>query len=283
MASFTNYATLSYNGGTTNSNTVNGELLELLTATKTAVANDYTAQDDVTYVLSIINGGRTALTDITVTDDLGAYEFGENTVYPLSYTEGSLRYYINGVLQALPTIGTTQPLVISDISIPANGNAILIYEATVTNYAPLGADSSITNTATIVAAGIPAPITATETIETENRADLTISKAICPATIEENGNLTYTFVIANSGNTAATADDAAVLTDIFNPILDPITVTFNGEAWTEGVNYNYDNTTGEFSTVAGQITVPAATYTQNENGTWTVTPGTSTLVVSGRV
>lgn len=37
MASFTNFATLSYNGGTTNSNTVTGELLEALTVTKTAV------------------------------------------------------------------------------------------------------------------------------------------------------------------------------------------------------------------------------------------------------
>lgn len=37
MATFTNFATLSYNGGTTNSNTVTGELLETLTATETIV------------------------------------------------------------------------------------------------------------------------------------------------------------------------------------------------------------------------------------------------------
>ena len=41
MASFTNFATLSYNGGTTNSNTVTGELLEALTVTKTAVVKNY--------------------------------------------------------------------------------------------------------------------------------------------------------------------------------------------------------------------------------------------------
>ena len=35
MASFTNFATLIYNGGTSNSNTVTGELLETLTLTKT--------------------------------------------------------------------------------------------------------------------------------------------------------------------------------------------------------------------------------------------------------
>ena len=37
MASFTNFATLIYNGGTSNSNTVTGELLETLTLTKTAL------------------------------------------------------------------------------------------------------------------------------------------------------------------------------------------------------------------------------------------------------
>ena len=52
MATFTNFATLSYNGGTTTSNIVTGELLETLSATKTAVSNDYTSKDDVTYVIS---------------------------------------------------------------------------------------------------------------------------------------------------------------------------------------------------------------------------------------
>ena len=40
MATFTNFATLSYNGGTTNSNTVTGEILETLSAVKTAVLDD---------------------------------------------------------------------------------------------------------------------------------------------------------------------------------------------------------------------------------------------------
>lgn len=48
MASFTNFATLSYNGGTTNSNTVTGELLEALTVTKTAVVKNYAANDKIT-------------------------------------------------------------------------------------------------------------------------------------------------------------------------------------------------------------------------------------------
>jgi len=42
--------------------------------------------------------------------------------------------------------------------------------------------------------------------------------------------------------------------------------------------------TGVFNTIAGQITVPAATYTQNPaTGIWTLTPGVSVLKVTGTV
>jgi hypothetical protein len=49
------------------------------------------------------------------------------------------------------------------------------------------------------------------------------------------------------------------------------------------LEYNYDEATGQFTTNAGQITVPAATYTQEVDGTWTVTPGTAVLTVTGTV
>ena len=97
MASFTNFATLIYNGGTSNSNTVTGELLETLTLTKTAASSRYTARDNVTYVLSLVNGGTAPLTELVLTDDLGGYAFGTDTVYPLTYNEGTLRVYVNGV------------------------------------------------------------------------------------------------------------------------------------------------------------------------------------------
>ena len=83
MAIFTNRATLSYNGGTINSNTVTGELLEVLSVTKDAVSDVYADGDVVTYVVTIRNTGTSALTGLTATDDLGGYEFEGETVYPL--------------------------------------------------------------------------------------------------------------------------------------------------------------------------------------------------------
>ncbi len=283
MAIFTNYATLSYNGVTKDSNIVTGELLEVLSATKTAITNNYTTNDNITYVISLANSGATPLTSLNVTDNLGGYIFGNETIYPLAYVNGSFKYYINGILQTSPTITSGPPLVINSLNIPAGGNAILIYEAKVTNFAPLGADASITNTAVIDGSGIATPLTVNATITMGLSADLSISKSICPATITENGQLTYTFLIENMGNTAATAEDMATLTDTFDPKLSNLSVTFNGAAWTEGDQYSYNEETGVFSTTEGQITVPSASYTQNTNGTWTITPGTSTLVIKGTV
>ena len=76
MASFYNQATLSYNGNTTTSNITTGELLEVLSATKTALRNNYTSNENVTYIISIINSGSTAFTGLTVTDNLGAVGTG---------------------------------------------------------------------------------------------------------------------------------------------------------------------------------------------------------------
>ena len=283
MASFTNFATLSYNGGTTNSNIVTGEILEALTAVKTAVSANYSAGDRITYALSLVNTGTAAVTDYTVTDNLGGYTVGANTVYPLAYNAGTVRYYINGVLQTAPTVTAGPPLTVTGLTVPAGGSAVLIYETTATPVAPLATGSSITNTATITGGGLTTPITAQATVETANSADLSISKALSPTTVTENGQITYTFVISNTGNTEATATGNVVVTDTFSPILRNIAVTYNGTAWTEGTNYTYNAATGVFTTLAGQITVPAASFTQNTDGTFTVTPGTAALVITGTI
>ena len=88
MPTFYNQATLSYNGNVTNSNIVTGELVDVLSSTKTAISESYRPDDVVTYVISIVNSGVTAFTGLTVSDDLGAYEFGASTLVPLEYVDG---------------------------------------------------------------------------------------------------------------------------------------------------------------------------------------------------
>lgn len=284
MAQFTNQATLSYNNTVVNSNVATGEILEVLSATKTAVIADYALDDNVTYVISIVNSGNIPFNDLTVTDSLGAYPFGDTEIYPLDYIENSVRYYVNGTLQATPGVAAGPPLVISGISVPANGNAIIIYETTVNRFAPLEAGATIDNEAVISGGGLSTPLTIAETITAQDSPNLTINKSITPSTVTENSRVTYTFIIQNTGNSAAIATDNVIITDTFNPVLSNLTVTLDGSAWTTPANYTYDEQTGLFATVPGQITVPAATYTQDTaTGAWIITPGYSILTVTGTI
>lgn len=282
MATFFNQATLSYNGNVVNSNITAGELLEVLSATKTAVVDTYSRNSEVTYIINIVNSGSIAYNNLTVTDDLGAYAFGTTELVPLDYVDGSVRYFVNGALQPAPTVSAGAPLVITGINVPAGGVATVVYAAETNSFAPLGDTASIVNTAVVSGTGI-SDITVTETIIPENTAELTISKSLNPTTVTENGQLTYTFVIQNTGSEAVVVTDNAIVTDTFNPALNITGVTFNGTAWTSPANYTYSEATGAFATNAGQITVPAATYTQNPDGTWTIQPGVSVLTVTGTI
>ena len=284
MAIFTNQATLSYNNTTTTSNIVTGEILEVLSAAKNAIDNEYSFGDTVTYVISIVNTGTAPFSGLTITDDLGAYTVGGVTRTPLTYVDGSLAYYANGVLQAGATAVAGPPLVINGINVPAGGNAVVIYEARTNEFAPLASGSTIVNNAVISGAGLSAPIEVSDTITITDAAQLTITKNLTPAAVAENGQLTYTFTIQNTGNTPAVATDNVTVTDLFNPILENITVALNGTVLTEGPQYTYDEVTGLFQTVAGVITVPAATFTQDSvTGQWNIIPGVTILTVTGTV
>ena len=284
MAIFSNQATLTYNGSSTNSNIAYGEILDVLVATKTAVEDSYAPGQLVTYVVTLRNTGTTALAGLTVTDDLGGYVFGGTTVYPLTYENGSIAMFTNGVPQAAPAVTAGPPLVISGINVPAGGDVVLVYQAQVNDYADPAVGGTIVNTVTVTGDGISAPITATETVNADQGPLLTITKSITPAQVVDNDRVTYTFVIQNSGNLPVVATDNAAITDTFDPILTALTVTFDGAAWTEGVQYNYDEATGLFTTVPGQILVPSATYTQDPvTGVYTATPGVATLVVTGTI
>lgn len=284
MAIFTNQATLSYNGTSTNSNVAFGEILDVLSATKTSVEENYSVGNTVTYVVALRNTGNTALTNLTVSDDLGGYEFGGTTVYPLNFVDGSVLYYVNGVINPAPTVTAGPPLVITGINIPANSDAVIVYQTTVTNFANPEAEGIITNTVTVTGDGLSAPITATDTINALSEANLSISKSITPAQVVDNDRVTYTFIIQNTGNEAIVSTSDAVITDTFNPILSNLSVSYNGNAWTEGVNYNYDETTGLFTTLPTNITVPAATFVQDvTTGEYILTPGIATLTVEGTI
>ena len=140
---------------------------------------------------------------------------------------------------------------------------MLVYETEVTAAAPLLAGSQITNTATLSGTGLTAPLTAQATVSVETGAEPSVVKSLSPATVAPNGQLTYSFTIQNSGNEAAGADANVTISDLFDPVLKNLSVSLDGQPLALTTDYSYSEANGQFDTVPGRITVPAATYTQN--------------------
>lgn len=278
MAIFTNQASLSYNNTVTNSNVVVGNVVETLEITKRAVVDTYSLGDSITYVVTVVNSGSTAYNTLTLTDDLGAYT-SATTLVPLTYEDGSLLFYIDGVLQPTPSVTVDNGLVVTGINLPAGSSATFVYQVNANSFAPLDVGSSIVNTVELTGDSLTEPLTASATVTPDTEARLSISKSLCPATVSENGQLTYTFVIQNTGNTATASTDELIVTDTFDPILNNISVTYNGDTLTAGTDYTYSN--GTFTTVNGVVSVPAATFTQSTDGTWVIDPGVSVITVTG--
>lgn len=283
MAQFTNQAQIRYGNAVANSNIAVGEILEVLSASKTAVRTTYGQNDSVTYIVSIVNAGTVPVTGLTLSDNLGAYTFGTGSLTPLTYVEGTVKYYVNGTLQTAPAVTAAPVFTITGITVPAGGNAMIIYEAMVNQYAPLDAGSSITNNANISGGGIT-PVTVDEIVSAQTAPLLTITKSISPVPVTENGTITYTFLIQNGGSADADAASGVTVSDNFDPVLTNLTATYNGTPLVPGTDYTYNETSGEFVTTAGRITVPAAAFTQDATtGIWAINPGVGTLVVTGTV
>ena len=283
MATFFNRATLTYGTNSITSNTVSGEIVQTLSVAKNASADEYFSGSVLTYAVSLVNSGATALNGLTLTDDLGEFALSETlSVRPLNYVLDSILYYVNGVLQPTPAVVTAAPLVITGISVPAGGNAVIVYNATVNEFAPLASGSEITNTVTISGNSALGDITASETVSVADAPLLSILKSLSPETVAENGTLTYTLLVENRGNAPVTSD--LTVSDVFDPILENITVTLNGNLLTEGVDYTYDETTGLFTTLPSAVTLPAAVYsTDPATGEVIVTPGSAVIRITGTV
>ncbi len=284
MALFTNQAKLSYDATTLQSNLAIGEVRPALTISKTALSGDYRIGGTVVYLVTVANEGESDLSGLTLTDSLGAYAFGQGILYPLTYQTDSAMLWDRGVLQPAPTVSGVRPLTVTELTVPAGGILQLVYRATVNSYAPPASGGKILNTVSLTGASLTQTLSASETVSVASEPVLAIAKSIIPVPVLENGRLTYTFVLLNTGPTDADAGERVTINDLFSPILHDVTVTLDGEALSAPSQYTYNEATGLFQTVPGQITVPAATALQNtRTGEWSVTPGSVTLQVSGRI
>ena len=95
MAIFTNQAQITYNGRTILSNIAQGEIIDPVTITKTALGETYRSGDTKAYIVTLSNTSSTTLSNITVNDTLGSYTVDTQTFYPLTYI-GPILLFVNG-------------------------------------------------------------------------------------------------------------------------------------------------------------------------------------------
>ncbi len=281
----TNRAQLTFQYGTSTgsvfSNVATTTLQGPLAIEKTSVGGDYNGQGELAYVISFTNTTNAPLTGVVLNDNLGSYTVPGSTlvVTPLDFV-GPAALYVNGVFvnNLQPQLGQSG-ITFNVGTLQSGDNALVVYRASVNEYAPLAPASTITNTAVVTADGITETSSATNVVNIGPYADVSIIKTMTPDPVQSGDALTYSFSLYNYGNTAATN---VVLTDVLSPAPVISSVSVNGTALSPG-EYSYVGGTLTLPTGTNTITIPAATFTQGANGVVTKVPGLVTVTVVGTI
>jgi len=282
----TNQASVAYeyNGQNVSvlSNVASATLNEPLTAEKVSIQSVYRYGDEIAYSVSFENSGASTLSGVSVTDNLGTYTppGGGDAVTPLTYLAPAI-LLIDGVYSGniTPVVGQ-ESVTFTLPALAAGSRAQILYRATVNTFAPLTPGATITNTATISAAGGGAPVSADNTITVDEYAQVTVTKTMTPSSVVDGDVLTYTFVINNYGNAPA---ENIVLRDAFDPAPQDITVQLNGVTQV-ATAYTYINGVLTFPAQGSSdtLSLPAATITQDPaTGEVTIVPSSLTITVTG--
>ncbi len=287
-----NSARLTYNygtvtGATVNSNLANTTLQGPLTITKSTLRGGYEPESEITNIITLYNSSAAAIPNVTVTDNLGTFTPTgvAAPITPQTYI-GPAKLYINSVdvtNQLTVSSDETNQVQFELASLPGNSYALIVYQTQVNEFAPLGVeDGEIVSVVTAEADGICESSTATDTLPVIEAPSLEFTKDMSPDPVICGELLTYTMTLYNYGNVPATF---VQMTDTFNPAPELVSIAYNGTVLTGG--YTYDDGTGLLtvpSTPTADNVVPAATYVRNPaTGVVSITPGTLTIVVTGRV
>lgn len=273
-------------GASAASNLATTTLQGPLTVSKNSLNTSYSADDELTYIITLENTGNTAIEGVTVTDDLGRFVPPGMTspVTPLTYV-GPAQLYVNGVLsnQLSVDVTATGELEFSIASLPGSSNAIIVYIVQVNEFAPLSVEfGNITNTVVADADGLCESGEDTNTLSVLAAADVRLIKQMSPDPVVCGEQITYTISIYNYGNTPATS---VQLTDVFTPAPTDISVYVNGVLLTEGYTYSEESGLLTLPTSADETsTIPAATYIRDtRTGVVTAQPGVVTVVITGTI
>ncbi|MEV0675655.1 GEVED domain-containing protein [Actinosynnema sp. NPDC050436] len=234
--------------------------------TKTADRTDAKPGDVVTYTVVVRNTGKTALTGATFSDDLT--DVVDDAAYgSATATTGTTTY-------AEPTLTWTG-------DVPVGGTATVTYAVTVRN--PVPGNSRLRNAVTSATPGSNCPTGTTDPrCSTDTPvAGLSITKTAAPASVGPGGTVTYSVVVANTGQTAL---PGATFTDDLTGVVDDATYNADAAATLGAVSYSAPKLTwtgdlpvGASATVTYSATVrnPVPGDFRLANAVTSATPGST--------
>lgn len=292
---FSNQAQMKVGDKEYKTNTVRGTFLEDLYGEYHVLEKSYQRGQELTYVVTLANGGTKTITNLSVVDSMAGWPIDTNVKsidqlpkdktyrYPLDFVPDSVRLFENGELMDAPKYTVEPPLIISGITLPSESIITLIYKMKVNEYAPLGQGNKLKSMIFAGSPDVSMPVILTTEVGVTTKSVVAISKSMSPNRVAAGNQLTYTFQIENYGYADITKYDNVIVTDHFVPILKNAVAILNGRYLERNVEFTYDEF-GHFSTTGGLITVKGATYRRDEEtGKVIVTPGVATLEVRGTV
>ena len=175
-----------------------------LIGTKTSLNTNWRPSENLTFMIRIENNGSEPLYAVSMQDDLGG------TTRLLSYIPCSAKMLRNDVLIGITPTNMSPLTMVIPGTLEAGGVVVFTYVAKVIGDIDASINE-ITNTVTVVGhetsdmgptVTIDPPLALTLPIA--NYADVRIEKLVDKEEIVSGDNLTYTFVLENSGNIEAT-------------------------------------------------------------------------------
>ena len=287
MATIENFATVRYTSNGTAltrvSNVAEIGLSSSVVFTKVPLGTEYEGDGTITYILSITNTSSAPLTALTITDNLGTFTDGALTLTPLTYVGPAVLLVDGQDVSAQLTVDASNPasLVFTIPALAANTTANIVYKVAVNEFAPLNAQATIVNNATLTTDAACADGEASATVTVVLAADVSVVKQMCPNPVICGDTVTYTIRIYNYGNVPA---EDVQLVDAFDPAPTNISVYRNGVLLT-GTAYTYVGGVLTVPPTGGTLdTVPAATFTRDATtGEVIVTPGIVEYVITGTI
>ena len=212
MAEITNSANVSYTfsgssssqQATSNVTQTNVTYSSSVDISKMVLSSGFIPGENISFMIRVTNTGTDTLSDVVVTDNLGAYNDGTRAVIvPLEYVDGTAAQSVNHGAWSMITPSSTNPLVFN-IGTMESGDVVEITYTTGVSDSFEGSEISSVSTVEANGASCEVSDSSTVTIDEASFAHIVVTKAGSTDDISTGEDFTYTINIVNNGNIDAT-------------------------------------------------------------------------------